>query len=1355
MSLHAVIHWLSDGPGAARVGLSISDEAGTRAPMVWGRHTFDPRAAAREARALEGAVPGAVQRGAEGPLVAHGGVLFDLWWPAWIKAALRAEAGHLTVVTDAPHAPWPLLHDGARFLGLAWALGTVPVSADVSPAPAPVPAGERLLLVADPAQDLPAARHEGEALLRRLAQAGRGVACDLRLGRMARGDFLRLFRGFRLLHFAGHADPADAGGPGGWRFADGRLTPDAIAQLAGGGAPALVFANACQSIAPGMGDLAPALLGAGVRHLIGTAVDVPDLPAATFAGRFYDALRDGLGVGAALLSARQRAAGEGDGVWAAYRLFGAPGGVYFRQRRAVEVAGGLRSAVVLAVRAATPEGVEPERFAEALEAQRAALRQRIEAQGGRLLPGRAAVARAVFGAPVSYENDAERAARAALAVAQAWPDAVLALEAGRVLPVGVDVLGPAVQAAEGATWRLPPGVYVLPTAAAALRDQLVLAPAAEGAQGVLGWSTGDALPRLVGRGADLDRLREALATARAGGGAAVTLVGPAGIGKTRLTEALVAEAEGAGARVLRGAAVAYDEQAPFAAAAGVLRGIIGVDPAAGAAAVEAALGAWLAAVDAGDRAFDEDAILSIDALVAGDLPGSLSAQRPALEVALGLRPGAGRGPGEVPSAVARAVTVAARRQPLLIVLEDVHWLPPAGQAVAGAVIEAVAGTPALVLATARPTVLDAPPPWWSAPGHTPHTVGPLDPSAAAALLGEVLPAGTPAERAALAARAEGNPLFLRELGLARASGSGALPVTVEAVVRARVDRLPAPLRAVLRAAAVVGRVFYQGAVEALLDSPGLGAGLAALARLRFVARAPSLDLPGAGPTAAAGLTAWRFQHALVHEVVYHGTEGRARVAWHGRAALWLGEAAAEGLPDRWARIATHRDAAGDHARAAEAWLAAADAVGADVAPAEARAALEAALRADDAAGGELPAGRRAQAEARLASLLRAAGEPDAAAERLHAALARTPEGAPVDRAQRLQELADLAEAAGDPQGARAHLAAGLAAVAAVTGEGAQRVRALLRRDESWLAYRDGDYDQAVALGRAAMAEVPAGAHLEAAGVANVLGVIHYGRGDDDTAATYYRQARAGFERVGRGLRIAAADNNLGILAMRQGDFEGAAGWLKQAVRRLALAGDREALARTYNNLGTLYGEQGDLPRAARYLQESIAFRARTGHAGLALGLANLAEVWLKQGRWADARARLGEAIALCEAGKGPGYLLPDAWRMLAELHLAEGDPPAAVQAARTAWALADGSGDAPRAGVAGRVLGEALAATGDAAGARAALDGAIRTLRTLDQPLALSVALLAWADHVAPAAPSDAAAARAEAEALRAALAPP
>jgi DNA-binding SARP family transcriptional activator len=332
-------------------------------------------------------------------------------------------------------------------------------------------------------------------------------------------------------------------------------------------------------------------------------------------------------------------------------------------------------------------------------------------------------------------------------------------------------------------------------------------------------------PAFVGREAELGQLREALARAEAEQTARlVTLVGPAGIGKSRLATEVVATLGGA-ATVVTGRCLSYGEGIAYRPLAEIVDQLaVEVDP------------RILAAIGRSDEpARAEETFL----------------------------------------AVRRLFESVAQERPLVVIVDDVHWAAPALLDLLDYLIAFSSGAPILLVCLGRPEMLERRSAW-AAPQRSAAVVG-LDPlgDADALALVETLGAGGPAAWR-MVERAEGNPLFLEQL--VAIGPADELPPTIEAVLAARLDGLAAQERALLEVAAVEGRSFHRGAAAALLGTEQLTAMLSALARRQLI----HPDRPR-----LAGEDAFRFAHALIREVAYRGLPKRRRAELHERLAAWL------------------------------------------------------------------------------------------------------------------------------------------------------------------------------------------------------------------------------------------------------------------------------------------------------------------------------------------------------------------------------------------------------------------------------------------------------------------------------------
>jgi class 3 adenylate cyclase/tetratricopeptide (TPR) repeat protein len=382
---------------------------------------------------------------------------------------------------------------------------------------------------------------------------------------------------------------------------------------------------------------------------------------------------------------------------------------------------------------------------------------------------------------------------------------------------------------------------------------------------------------LVGREDELERLRGALdEAARQGICRAVTVVGDAGLGKTRLVTELVnqiAEQQRDPARALWARCLPYGEGITFWPIAEIVKEAAGI----------------------GESDSPDAAHSKVRALVANSEDGPDVADRVA--AAIGLNDGGGD-LQETFWAVRRLLEILARDSLLVVILEDIHWAEPTFLDLMQYLVRFSTDHPLLLVSTARPDLRELRPDW----GSVVETIV-LEPLARAEcdrlianLLGQV---GLPADvQVRITDAAEGNPLFVEEMLrrliderlLERDDGHWtargdlsrvAVPGTISALLSARLDQLGSEERGVIQRASVVGKVFWWGAVTDLSperDRPGVGSHLQTLLRKELVSPDRS---------SFAGEDAFRFSHILVRDAAYDSMPKRIRAELHERFASWL------------------------------------------------------------------------------------------------------------------------------------------------------------------------------------------------------------------------------------------------------------------------------------------------------------------------------------------------------------------------------------------------------------------------------------------------------------------------------------
>ncbi len=240
--------------------------------------------------------------------------------------------------------------------------------------------------------------------------------------------------------------------------------------------------------------------------------------------------------------------------------------------------------------------------------------------------------------------------------------------------------------------------------------------------------------------------------------------------------------------------------------------------------------------------------------------------------------------------------------PQLVLIDDAHWADETTMDL----LDWLLGCPDLkfaVFAFGRPEVDTRFPNLWANKNTTRLTLPPLSQKAADKLVRVALPAGDARQRQSIVERAGGNALFLEELVRAAHSGQDELPLTVHALLQTRLDRMPKPMREAVRAASVIGPVFWTGAVTALAEREG-GPLLEQLEQDEVITRQPQSRI--------SGEPEWTFRHPLLRDAAYASILEEDRTEMHRLAATWL---ESKGDADV-GLIAKHADAGEDFDRAA-------------------------------------------------------------------------------------------------------------------------------------------------------------------------------------------------------------------------------------------------------------------------------------------------------------------------------------------------------------------------------------------------------------------------------------------------------
>jgi tetratricopeptide (TPR) repeat protein len=599
------------------------------------------------------------------------------------------------------------------------------------------------------------------------------------------------------------------------------------------------------------------------------------------------------------------------------------------------------------------------------------------------------------------------------------------------------------------------------------------------------------------------------------------------------------------------------------------------------------------------------------------------------------------------------------RQPVLLVLEDLHYGDLPSVKLIDAALRNVAG-PLLVLALARPEVHALFPGLWGERATTEIRLPELSPRAAAQLARAVLGELDDGELGDLLDRAGGNALYLEELVRARAEGGqpGALPETLLAMVQLRIEGFPPEARRILRAGSIFGEVFWPGALGEVGDARERGEWLRLLADKEVLARRLEARFPGEEE--------WAFRHSLMREAAYASFAAPERARAHRAAGEWLearGESDAMLLAAHFERGGEPRRAVGWVARASEQAL-----EGNDFALALERAELALSWGATGRAAAALHlvaaqahAFRGGNAEAIAAARRAISSAPRGDAVWAHALAQMAPAAGKIGDRAALAELAGALTAppALPPAGPTLNAAARLVTSLRILGmtDEADRVEPLLDAPadtiEPGVAARvavarsircanAGDVAGYLRLSEAAVAAFEGAGDLRGAlGARANVGFALVELGDYAGAVATLRATLATARRLGVAAATSAALLNLGWALARSGALDEGLAVEREAVRTFAAQGARTYQGSASLYLGRMLLEQGDVAGAREALEDALGFLAAAAPLHT-YARAALAEAHLAAGRrdaaLAEAEAAAAALEALGELHEGEAYV---------------------------------------------------------------------------------------------------------------------
>lgn len=683
---------------------------------------------------------------------------------------------------------------------------------------------------------------------------------------------------------------------------------------------------------------------------------------------------------------------------------------------------------------------------------------------------------------------------------------------------------------------------------------------------------------LIGRQIQIDQISQIMSAARQGQGQVIGIIGEAGIGKSVLVSQTIRE-NSLNQTVISGACPAYGSNASYGVWRSIWQTLFGIPAGAPAEAQIDIVHAYLSQINSTLplRLPLLAPVLNL-AIPDNDLTRSLDAKirKSSLEGLL-----------------ADCLQERALRQPLILVLEDVHWIDPLSHDLLDVLCRGIANLPVLVILVLRPPTMERliTRRISMLPYYHEITLAPLSDNEMQNLVRQRFSRAlgkdnrvSPALIRQVVAKAEGNPFYAEQsinflvdanqnLQDEQSASRLQLPSSLRSLVLSRIDQLTESQKITIKVASVIGRIFKAALLFGVhgdqKDNLLLKQDLTLLSRAEL-----------AVDTAEPELT-YFFRHILMQEVAYENLPFATRAMFHEQIAAFLERTYPDQLSQFLDLLAFHYGRSENQARKIEYFIKAGDA-------AKQKYANNPAIEYYQAVVDLLEPAQRIPVTLQLCQVLEVVGNWDAAANYY-------------------QRTQTLAVEWGDPLGA-ARCQAGL-------GE---------------LYRKQGKYDLAgETLNQAHAVFETFGDQSGIAQTLQSLGSLATQQGNMHLASDYYQRSLLVWQQVGQQQRVASLYSNLGILARLAGGYLEARRLHEKGLEIRRQLADRWAIAVSLNNLGNVALDQGDALEARTFLEEAVALQRQVGDKYyIANALNNLANVIRRLGDYPRAFNLYRESLQL-------------------------------------------------------------------------------------------------------------------------------